>query len=228
MIRLTVNGNEHSLDLDPSMPLLWAIRDHIGLTGTKYGCGIAQCGSCTVYLNGAPVRACATPLSAAAGGKVTTIEGLDSPRGGRSSRPGRSWTWSSAASASLDKSCPQRPCSRITRSPRTRISMPPCPATSAAVPPTPVSALRSNGRPSNWSEEGKTMRTDQIENLSRRDFLESIGWTGHRGRSDPGASLAARSREGIPRLDPASPAAQSAPTRPSSRTPSCASARTTP
>jgi len=81
VIRLTVNGTEHSLDLDPSMPLLWAIRDHIGLTGTKYGCGIAQCGSCTIYLNGAPVRACATPLSAAAGGKVTTIEGLDSPAG---------------------------------------------------------------------------------------------------------------------------------------------------
>lgn len=81
MIKLTVNGIEHRLDLDPSMPLLWVIRDHIGLTGTKYGCGIAQCGSCTVYLNGAPVRACATPLSAAAGGTVTTIEGLDTPAG---------------------------------------------------------------------------------------------------------------------------------------------------
>ena len=81
MITLTVNGTEHDLDLDPSMPLLWAIRDHIGLTGTKYGCGIAQCGSCTLYLNGTPVRACATPLSAAAGGQVTTIEGLDTPEG---------------------------------------------------------------------------------------------------------------------------------------------------
>jgi isoquinoline 1-oxidoreductase subunit alpha len=81
VIRLTVNGNEHTLDLDPNMPLLWAIRDQIGLTGTKYGCGIAQCGSCVVYLNGAPVRSCATPLSAAAGGAVTTIEGLDTPAG---------------------------------------------------------------------------------------------------------------------------------------------------
>jgi len=81
MIRLTVNGIEHELDLDPNMPLLWAIREHVGLTGTKYGCGIAQCGSCTVYLNGAPVRSCATPVSAAAGGSVTTIEGLDSPAG---------------------------------------------------------------------------------------------------------------------------------------------------
>jgi isoquinoline 1-oxidoreductase alpha subunit len=79
VIRLTVNGTEHSLDLDPSMPLLWAIRDHIGLTGTKYGCGIAQCGSCTIDLNGAPVRACATPLSAAVGGKVTHHRGTGHP-----------------------------------------------------------------------------------------------------------------------------------------------------
>lgn len=81
MIRLTVNGVEHSLDLDPNMPLLWAIREHVGLTGTKYACGIAQCGACTLYLNGAPVRACSTPLSAAAGAAVTTIEGLDTPAG---------------------------------------------------------------------------------------------------------------------------------------------------
>jgi len=81
MINLTVNGQEHRLDLDPNMPLLWAIRDHIGLTGTKYACGIAQCGSCTLYLNGAPVRSCSTPLAAAAGGRITTIEGLDSAVG---------------------------------------------------------------------------------------------------------------------------------------------------
>jgi isoquinoline 1-oxidoreductase alpha subunit len=81
MIRLTVNGTEHALDLDPNMPLLWAVREHLGLTGTKYGCGIAQCGACTLYLNGAAVRSCSTPLSAAAGGSVTTIEGLDGPAG---------------------------------------------------------------------------------------------------------------------------------------------------
>jgi isoquinoline 1-oxidoreductase alpha subunit len=78
MIKITVNGTEHRLDLDPNMPLLWAIREHVGLTGTKYGCGMAQCGSCTLLLNGAPVRSCSTPLAAAAGGAVTTIEGLDS------------------------------------------------------------------------------------------------------------------------------------------------------
>jgi len=81
MVRLTVNGVERQLDLDPNMPLLWAIREHVGLTGTKYGCGLALCGACTVHLNGAPVRSCTTPLSAAAGASVTTIEGLDSATG---------------------------------------------------------------------------------------------------------------------------------------------------
>jgi len=78
MIQLNVNGTTHSLDIDPDMPLLWAIRDHIGLTGTKYSCGIAQCGACTVYLDGAAVRSCITPVSAAEGKQVTTIEGLQS------------------------------------------------------------------------------------------------------------------------------------------------------
>jgi isoquinoline 1-oxidoreductase subunit alpha len=77
MIVLDVNGRQHQLDAAPEMPLLWAIRESVGLTGTKYACGIAQCGACTVHLDGAAVRACITPLSAAAGRKVTTIEGLD-------------------------------------------------------------------------------------------------------------------------------------------------------
>ncbi len=81
MIRLSLNGRDLELDLDPNMPLLWAIRDHAGLTGTKYGCGIGQCGACTVYLNGAPVRSCSTPLATANGARVTTIEGLDTPAG---------------------------------------------------------------------------------------------------------------------------------------------------
>ena len=81
MIELTINGRPHRLDAEPSMPLLWAIREHVGLTGTKYGCGMALCGACTVHLDGAPVRSCTTPLSDAAGGSVTTIEGLDSPAG---------------------------------------------------------------------------------------------------------------------------------------------------
>ena len=78
MIRLTVNGASREIDADPDMPLLWAIRDHLDLTGTKYGCGIAQCGACTVHVDGQPVRSCATPLEAVAeGSEVTTIEGID-------------------------------------------------------------------------------------------------------------------------------------------------------
>ena len=75
-IELTLNGKAVALDADPDMPLLWAIRDLAGLTGTKFGCGIAMCGACTVHLDGKPVRSCAMPVSAAAGKAITTIEGL--------------------------------------------------------------------------------------------------------------------------------------------------------
>lgn len=78
MIQLTLNGKPHNLDVEPDTPLLWAIRDSAGLTGTKYGCGIAQCGACTVHLDGQAIRSCSTPVSAAQGKSVTTIEGLDS------------------------------------------------------------------------------------------------------------------------------------------------------
>jgi isoquinoline 1-oxidoreductase alpha subunit len=78
MIQLTINGSPQQLDIDPDTPLLWAIRDSIGLTGTKYGCGMALCGACTVHLDGKAIRSCVTPVSAAAGKLVTTIEGLDS------------------------------------------------------------------------------------------------------------------------------------------------------
>ncbi|MDZ4862932.1 MAG: (2Fe-2S)-binding protein [Gemmatimonadota bacterium] len=75
-ISFTLNGRSQTVDVPPEMPLLWAIRDVIGLTGTKYGCGMAQCGACTVHLDGQAVRSCSVPLSAAAGKAVTTIEGL--------------------------------------------------------------------------------------------------------------------------------------------------------
>lgn len=77
MIALTVNGTARQLDADPAMPLLWALRDLLDLTGTKYGCGIAVCGACTVHVDGVPTRACVTPLSAVGGRSVVTIEGLD-------------------------------------------------------------------------------------------------------------------------------------------------------
>jgi len=75
-MKLTVNGVEREVNAPSDMPLLWALRDVLALTGTKYGCGIAQCGACTVHLDGQPVRACVTPVSAAVGKRVTTIEGL--------------------------------------------------------------------------------------------------------------------------------------------------------
>ena len=75
-MRLTINGKSHEVDVDPNTPLLWVIREQVGLTGTKYGCGVAQCGACTVHVNGTAVRSCVMPVSAAAGSKITTIEGL--------------------------------------------------------------------------------------------------------------------------------------------------------
>lgn len=76
MIKLTVNNKVYEVDASPDMPLLWAIRDLVGLTGTKFGCGMAQCGACTVHVDGTPVRSCSFPVAAAAGKKITTIEGL--------------------------------------------------------------------------------------------------------------------------------------------------------
>ncbi len=80
MITLTVNGKEHALDLPPDTPILWALRETLGLTGTKYGCGMAQCGACTIHLDGEAVRSCVTPIRRAVGKKIVTIEGL-SPAG---------------------------------------------------------------------------------------------------------------------------------------------------
>lgn len=76
MINITVNGQHHEVDADPNMPLLWVLRDILGLTGTKFGCGAAQCGACTVHLNGEAVRSCVTKISRAAGQNIVTIEGL--------------------------------------------------------------------------------------------------------------------------------------------------------
>ena len=76
MISLTVNGKQHDLEVSSDMPLLWVIRDSIGLTGTKFGCGLSQCGACTVHLDGEPVRSCVTPVSSVGTKRVTTVEGL--------------------------------------------------------------------------------------------------------------------------------------------------------
>lgn len=80
MMKLEVNGRELETDATPETPLLWVLRDHLGLTGTKFGCGMALCGACTVHLEGVPIRSCVTPLSAAEGRRITTIEGVSSDR----------------------------------------------------------------------------------------------------------------------------------------------------
>ena len=83
MLNLTVNGKAASVDAEPDMPLLWALREDLQLTGTKFGCGMALCGACTVHLDGQPVRSCSTPLSAATGKKVVTIEAIGNSKAGK-------------------------------------------------------------------------------------------------------------------------------------------------
>src|SRR2546426_5078236 len=87
MIELTVNGKKSSVDVEPEMPLLWVLRDVLDVRGPKFGCGIAQCGACTVRLNGEPVRSCSVPVSAAAGKRVVTIEGLAASSAGGKLHP---------------------------------------------------------------------------------------------------------------------------------------------
>ena len=83
MTTLIINGETRALDVDPDMPLLWVLREQLKLTGTKFGCGIAQCGACTVHIDGQPVRSCSTPVALAEGAQITTIEGVASPDGTR-------------------------------------------------------------------------------------------------------------------------------------------------
>ena len=83
MVQFVVNGKQHDIDVDGEMPLLWALRDHVGLTGTKYGCGAALCGACTVHIDGEPVRSCQTPVRDVAGRKITTIEGVGAGKVGQ-------------------------------------------------------------------------------------------------------------------------------------------------
>jgi isoquinoline 1-oxidoreductase subunit alpha len=89
MIRLTINGKSHNIDVEPETPLLWVIREQVGLTGTKYGCGIAQCGACTVHMDGVAMRSCGIPVSAAVGKKITTIEALAA--GGKLNKVQKAW-----------------------------------------------------------------------------------------------------------------------------------------
>ena len=89
MARFVVNGKSVQVDVEPSTPLLWVLREQVGLTGTKYGCGVAQCGACTVHIDGQAIRSCAMPVSAVEGKRVTTIEGL--AQGGKLSKVQQAW-----------------------------------------------------------------------------------------------------------------------------------------
>ena len=89
MAQLNINGKNHDVQVEPDTPLLWVIREQIGLTGTKYGCGVAQCGACTLHVDGEPVRSCVMPVSAVEGKKITTIEGL--AVNGRLSKVQKAW-----------------------------------------------------------------------------------------------------------------------------------------
>ncbi len=112
-----LNGKPATLDADPNMPLLWAIREVAGLPGTKFGCGMALCGACTVHLDGKAIRSCITPLSAVAGRKVTTIEGLASAPAKAVQRLGSSCKCLSAATANRGRSCPRPRCWRANPAP---------------------------------------------------------------------------------------------------------------
>jgi isoquinoline 1-oxidoreductase alpha subunit len=90
-VKIKVNGQEREIDAAPDMPLLWALRDIIGLTGTKFGCGVAQCGACTVWMNGRPLRSCAMPLQAVGDSEITTIEGIGSVAAREAQAVQREW-----------------------------------------------------------------------------------------------------------------------------------------
>ena len=153
-ISLNVNGQSREVDVDPATPLLWVLREDLGLTGTKYGCGIAQCGACTVHVDGEPLRSCSAPVRSVAGTQGDDDRGRLArapPR--RCRRPGSSSTSSSAATASRARSC-RRP-RLLEKKPRPtdqRHRPARWPATSAAAPPTTASAPRSMPRPSNSPE----------------------------------------------------------------------------
>ena len=133
---LTVNGRSRTVDVPADMPLLWVLRDVLDLKGTKYGCGVSQCGACTVHVNGQPTRSCSVPASSVAGRRITTIEGLSTDGTHPCSARGRRSTYRSAGTARRGRSCRLRHSSRRRRRRPTPTSTPPWAATSAAAAPT--------------------------------------------------------------------------------------------
>ena len=118
MVSFTVNGAREEVEVALDTPLLWVLREHLGMTGTKFGCGVAACGACTVQVDGNPIRSCITPVSLVEGRVVTTIEGVSPTAAIRCRRPGSPSRCRNAAIASPARSCRRRRCSRVTRIPR--------------------------------------------------------------------------------------------------------------
>ncbi len=110
MTTFKLNGKQMTVEADADTPLLWVIRDDVGLTGTKFGCGIGMCGACTVHIGGKAARSCITPLSAVEGADIVTIEGLDPKASTPSRKPGRTCRSRNAATASPARSCRPPPC----------------------------------------------------------------------------------------------------------------------
>ena len=132
---LMINGESHDVDVDGDMPLLWVVRDHLQFTGTKFGCGLAQCGACTMQIDGVATRTCVLTVASAVGKNITTIEGLASPAG------------NALQQAWVELQVPQCGYWRAMRTQAMPRSMPPCPAISAGAAPTLASRLASSWRP---------------------------------------------------------------------------------
>ena len=140
MIALRINGTSHSVDAEPDMPLLWVLRDLLGMNGTKFGCGVALCGACTVHLDGVPLRSCVMPVSAAVGHSITTIEAIGNTAVGKSIQ--QAWLGLEVVQCGYcqsARSCPPQRCSRRYRRPPTPISTRHCRVTFAAAVPIPGS-----------------------------------------------------------------------------------------
>ena len=147
--KIKVNGIDRTADVDADTPLLWVLRDVLGMTGTKFGCGMALCGACTVHLDGSPVRSCVTPIENVGASAITTIEAIgDTPAAKGFRRRGSISKSSSAAIANPVRSCPRRLSSQAIRIPQIARSTTRCPATFAAAALMFASAKRSS-RPRN-------------------------------------------------------------------------------
>src|SRR6266446_2606211 len=141
MTTLKINGKSHTVDVSPDMPLLWVLRDVLGMNGTKFGCGVALCGACTVHLDGIPRRSCVMPASDAVGHAITTIEGVGATDAGKKIQ--QAWLDLEVVQCGYCQSARSWPpprCSRRSRRPRTPTSTRGCPGTSAAAGPIRASA----------------------------------------------------------------------------------------